>query len=487
MSDALSYSDYVAIVYASLQTCGVLSTSFYVLLKSSSTGCFERLKEIWSYKWIYISTLSTIYDQATDIGVLIYWHSLIDNNDIKHVDMTLLFVLSCIFCIISRLFNSGLGILLVKSKLLGLFLGLFDLMIMACVWDKITGVSNILDPNQMREDQDELSWILLLQTCEIFFESLPQILLQSLFLIRTFNNQTIYDDNYKNNQLQFDIFLVWISLFISVISATNKISNDAITRGGKTSQRNKIENKYNFRRKCPIINIGVLSQKIFFISTIITRLFICSLLWSVVGGLFLSLFVFICFIVFVIFVKCSVNDGTDTGLRNDKEPLWRIFLAFLTFESFGFNFITRTRNDHDNGNDNGNDNNTDSNSNSNIIINDVWHASRTPKRFLIHNILNFLGLLLILYFAIDDNFDCDNNICPDSTIRSFNHNRFVFVLFIIIFLTFILQIILFVSIPTLKKLSQKWEENYQSRKTTAKNGNFAVGTMVTVSVSPSPQ
>ena len=100
----------------------------------------------------------------------------------------------------------------------------------------------------------------------------------------------------------FNIYLVWISLFISVVSATNKISDAAIT-DGDVSARDKSENKYNIRGKCPIVNIGGLSKKLFFASTIITRLFLYSLLWSVCGGIFAGLFVVICFVVFVIGVK----------------------------------------------------------------------------------------------------------------------------------------------------------------------------------------
>ena len=44
---------------------------------------------------------------------------------------------------------------------------------------------------------------------------------------------------------------------------------------------------------------------------------------------------------------------------------------------------------------------------------DFEHKSSEIKRFTVHNTLNFLGLLLILYFAIDTSFDCDYNLCAD--------------------------------------------------------------------------
>ena len=424
MSVSLEYGDYVAIVYASLQTCGLLSTSLYVLFKSSSSDCIERLKEIWSYKWIYFSSLSTIYDQATDIGVLIYWYSLIDNKNIKHVDMMLSFVLSCIFLSISRFVTMYHGYLFIKSTLLGLFLGIFDLLIITFVWGKITENDDMFE--EMEQDEDEFTKISELQVFEVFFETLPQILLQSLFLIRTFNNEAVYDAS--------NIYLVWISLFISVVSATNKISHMAMTYGGNVSDRDEFKNKYNIRNKCPIINIGVLSKKIYFILTIITRLFLYSLLWSVCGGVFVCLFVVSCCVVFVICVKRHVYEKEDVAV-DDSDSLFWICLAFLQFEAFGFvgNF------DHS-------------------------HESSEPKQFIHHNTLNLFGLLLILYFGIDNSFDCDYNLCADKKIRSFSYNTFVFVLFLVVICAFLLQIILFLSIPKFDHLSQEWEDSYQRRK-----------------------
>ena len=83
-----------------------------------------------------------------------------------------------------------------KSKLLGLFLGMFDLLIVIFVWGKISGLStniHMLQLEEMKQDEDELSMISQLQLIEIFFEALPQMLLQSLFLIRTFSNSVVYD------------------------------------------------------------------------------------------------------------------------------------------------------------------------------------------------------------------------------------------------------------------------------------------------------
>ena len=431
MSLNLDYGDYVTIIYASLQSFGILSTSFYVLFKSSSSGCMEKLKEIWSYKWIYFSSLSTIYDQATDIGVLIYWHSLINNDKIEHVDMELLFVLSCIFLSISR-FVSGMYVFaIMKSVLLGLFLGMFDLLIMTLVWVKISENKNTLE--ELRQDEDELSIILGLQMYETYFETLPQILLQSLFLIRTFKNDVVYDTNN-----QFNIYLVWISLFISVVSSTNKISSYG-TSGG-ISTRDSILFKLNIRKKCPIINIYLLSLKMYFILTILTRLFIYSLLWSICGGMVVTLFFVTCFVVHVVCLKKGVYTLEDLGLRDGNDSIYHVSLAFFTWEAFGF-------------------------------LGKFNHESTTLKRFVISNTLSLIGLLLVLYFGIDNSFDCIANLCANKKIRSLKYNTFAFVIFCIIIGTFIVQCGLWLLIPKFFQLSTKWEINYQSKKQMKKTSN----------------
>ena len=438
MTTSLDYSDYVTIIYASLQTVGLLSTSIYVLLKSSSSGCVDRLKEIWSYKWIYISSLSTIYDQATDIGVLIYWYSLIGNKDIKHVNITLLFILSCIFCCIARFINICAGIVLVKSWILGIILGLFDLLITTFVWGNITnGSKNIFSFRAFEDGDDELSQIADLQYIEIFCESFPQILLQSLFLIRTFGNDIIYDTTNP-----FNLSLIWISLFMSIISAVNKISTihikDSDTSKSKGDDDSENEYKYNIRcSKCPIINIGILSVKMFYISTTVSRLFVFALLWSVVGGLFIAIMFLLCFTVFVVCVKYGIYDKDDT-IAGEDNSVFRISSFFVDLEAFGF-------------------------AANSMHFYQSFSLSET-KRFVIHNLFNLLSLLLVLYFSIDDSFDCIDNLCADSKIRNLNYNTFVFGLVITTFVAFFIQIVLYFIIPTLKKLATKWEENYQSKK-----------------------
>ena len=482
MARNFDYGDYIAIIYASLQTIGILSTSIYVLIKSSAAGCLERLEEIWSYKWVYVSSLSTIYDQASDIGVIIYWYNLID-KDIENVDMTLLFALSSGFCLLSRIVNIFVASLMVKSCIIGMFAGIFDLLITILVWGKITNTrSKIFKDIAFANDVDEFTIISYLQMFEAIFEALPQILLQSLFLIRTFNNQLIYSYDDMNNY--FNVILVWMSLFMSIISATNKISHIAITQG-TISQREKFENRYNVRcncirnGECPIINIGIVFVKCFYVSNIITRLFIYSLLWSVAGGVFAIIFFIICLIVFISCIKCKVfnlGDDHDATLDSNTIPNSpsgdKINIAMVNVETgsnYNYNsahldankgacmlgmyfviseaFCLMSNNLYDSSLS------ISSNENVNII-----------KRFLIHNLCNFFAILLILYFSLNNDFDCKFKLCAHSKIRNINYNNIVFGLTITVFITLLIQSILFCTIPTFKKLSRQWESNYQNRK-----------------------
>ena len=427
----LKYGDYVVIIYAMLQTFGILSSSFYVLLKSSASGFRGKFKEIWSYKWIYVSTLSTIYDQATDIGVLIYWYNLRNNDQVFHVDCLSLFVLSCSFCASTRIFNMIWGIIYCQSKFFGLLLGMFDLLVSAFVWGKITNTSLVVFKNSaFKNNEDELSNVTRSQFLEVLLESLPQILLQSLFLIRTFDSTFIYDN--KN------IFLVWISLFFSVFSATNKISNFAMTGAGNINKRNEFENKYNIRcnGKCPIINIGVLSVKMFYTFNVMTRLFVYCVVWSVVGGIFVIIFFIIVFIIFILGVKCGIYEQDEYNVFGSNQSFMDICIAFIGGEAFCFGALEFYKS----------------------------LSSGETKRFFIHNLLNYISLFVVLYFSIDDSFDCFYNICADSQIRNIFYNKFLFALIISIFCTSVIQIVLFIKVNSFKMISKKWEGDYRMRK-----------------------
>ena len=94
-----------ALCYSVTLTLFVISSSILIFVKADGK-CSAKLQMVWDFKWIYTSILSQVYDQATDIGVLIIWFELAteQTSETKRViNMTLMVVLCIIFSIWSRI------------------------------------------------------------------------------------------------------------------------------------------------------------------------------------------------------------------------------------------------------------------------------------------------------------------------------------------------------------------------------------------------
>ena len=125
-----------ALCYSITLTVFVISSAILIFVKADGK-LGAKLTMIWNFKWIYTSILSQVYDQATDIGVLIIWFQLAteQRSATKQViNMTLMVVLCIIFSIWSRIAVAlYLGIKTHKSPGDAL-LSLFDLIIVKKVW-----------------------------------------------------------------------------------------------------------------------------------------------------------------------------------------------------------------------------------------------------------------------------------------------------------------------------------------------------------------
>ena len=122
-------------------------------------------------------------------------------------------------------------------------------------------------------------------------------MLQSVFIIRSFN-----DTQLKENG---NIQLVAASLVASLFSISNKytwLDKEAVAEGAKTVK---------FRRGCPCISPYYVLRIIWRFSFVATRFCIFSLVWSVLGGEILGIFLAISFCIWCIpfaFKEFSLED-----------------------------------------------------------------------------------------------------------------------------------------------------------------------------------
>eukprot|EP01084_Bolivina_argentea_P307597 531696_1 len=228
----------------------------------SKKGMFKTwYKSVWKKKKIYFQLIPHFFDQATDLGVILeYWRL---RNDDVGINTMYLFGTS-IFVIVFHRIISSIAIYRLTNNKKFVLLQIFDLLMIQSIWTNYQ-----LDTDEPSNSQRYL------QVLEAIFESSPQILISTAFLV-------------KANTSQVNA-LVIISLITSFWSLSARVSGDDKQMFNKDWKgiNFKLSNFKSF--KCfDIINykwfIRVILWRFMEISS---RIVLLTLVWINVGGLFI--------------------------------------------------------------------------------------------------------------------------------------------------------------------------------------------------------
>eukprot|EP01084_Bolivina_argentea_P052488 96430_1 len=226
---ALSTGFLITIVYGSSQMFLLLLVAikvYYVSRKDSDkVSCKSMMYSIWKERGVYSPVIIHIYDTATDIGVLYSWYKLsqYEKNveNLESLNMKQFFEIGIGFMIayrsIAALMGMYLGYQIAGEKgarcvatIGGFFCGLLELNIFVAIYlDK----TELADENKkpgagMAQKASQLM--------ECVLESLPEVIMQSVFVMRALNDETLA-------QAAGEIsWLVLFSIFASLLSITNK-------------------------------------------------------------------------------------------------------------------------------------------------------------------------------------------------------------------------------------------------------------------------
>eukprot|EP01083_Nonionella_stella_P177773 625829_1 len=251
----MEYSSIIAIAYFSMNFVFLIALGVSVYkqgghkIKSKS-----YLKDIWNQRKIYAPIIIHFYDTATDIGVILHWYQLMQKeNDpnkgihYKSVNMNVFFW-SGITCLIVYRF-CWLCYLFLKWFIDGEFVWYFvvlvlcDLYIFLPVYDSFSRAQDTITANAKKrgknvetqktaqEEQKEnnaseslpeeeiepTSFQYYVQISESIIEALPQIILQSVFIIRSENDPVLRKGSNDSN-----VFLLIFSVIGSLLSISNK-------------------------------------------------------------------------------------------------------------------------------------------------------------------------------------------------------------------------------------------------------------------------
>ena len=342
----LSWSNIAFIIYFSVNIVLLIVISCIVRKRndySNKTQCLSRIHKMRSF---YATVIIHIYDMATDIGVFVNWGMLAyDGNDYESIDMFGLFWTAISFAILYRMilvFIACIGscqdycfmkhgfdfILYDQHSLIGqiccccypLF-GLLDCFILNRL---IQAMLN--EDEKMPTDLDDYTpprvQLRGLRIIETTFESIPEIILQSVFLIKSMNDERLRENS--------SIGLVTMSLIASLISISYKfVWIDKFMFAEKAEDIDLKKEK-----PCKCLNWYYMLRMTWRISTIIVRFVIYCLMWCVVGGV-----PFVIFLVITVIIGCCLNVIWDRKTDAEINYCCVPFIEIATIEPIKNKFI----------------------------------------------------------------------------------------------------------------------------------------------------
>eukprot|EP01083_Nonionella_stella_P034164 93533_1 len=126
---------------------------------------------LWQKKKVYLQLIPHFFDQATDLGVIFEYYNLRETE--KGIDTEYLFIVSICVLIFHRIISSAAVYHLTRKPMHVLY-QIFDLLMIRCIWTNYKLGSD--EPSNSQR---------YLQILEATFESAPQILIATAFLVKS--------------------------------------------------------------------------------------------------------------------------------------------------------------------------------------------------------------------------------------------------------------------------------------------------------------
>eukprot|EP01083_Nonionella_stella_P087162 242355_1 len=240
----------------------------------------EFLETVWSMKSIYGTVLVHLYDTSTDIGVLVAWSVLayneLSNNDPVSSDVRMLpfLIPACVLLFLHRIVFMIYYYTFLHDtdyfEACDMIWILSDTYILKIAYESFQ--QQYTEPCVMQKN---------LQLWESVFESMPQLVLQTVFLIKT--NQSLSNDA--------DMILIFLSITASIISVLTKYM--WYDRNWVASRAQSVHFKY---KKCKFpycISYSYVARSLWRFSELMLRFIIFSLIWTVLGGVYLGIYLII--------------------------------------------------------------------------------------------------------------------------------------------------------------------------------------------------
>eukprot|EP01084_Bolivina_argentea_P016858 31495_1 len=234
--------------------------------KKQKSFCEEWLRTIWKMRGVYSGLAVHSFDVLTDILVIIEWMEAENTKDIDHIDSQVM-AYSAIGVMAFSKCLSTLAIWIKEKDISRCILQFFDLLIFEEIYeshDKIRQKVKLKDEKAAIESTISFKYV---RNMEATFESIPQAILQLVFVMRTSEIKIIFI----------------ISILQSIISMSNSVLNHDNT------QMQDDEFKEYKQRLPPTLKF--VKHAISRLAEIAYRIGLLALLWTVCQGFCFSVII----------------------------------------------------------------------------------------------------------------------------------------------------------------------------------------------------
>eukprot|EP01084_Bolivina_argentea_P157924 275165_1 len=260
--------------------------------------CKLWFRSVWKMRSVYGSLAVHAFDVITDILVVKEWASTPD-EEVDNIDPQVMAICGISVILMSRIV-SAVAIFVKEYSITRSILQLFDLLIFQEIYEahrKIVSNWN----NKQTEDNtaavDSTITFKYVRSMEAILESIPQSVLQLVFVTRTSDVKAIFV----------------LSILQSIVSMTNSILNEDYTRMLQTKWK---MHKKRFPPTCQFIQHAISR-----LSEVAYRIGLLALIWTVCEGVAFSFMlaielIFICLRILFLMKKYDLQLTTDVVLLN---------------------------------------------------------------------------------------------------------------------------------------------------------------------------
>eukprot|EP01084_Bolivina_argentea_P292018 501941_1 len=238
--------------------------------KKQESFCELWAKTVWKMKGVYSSLVVHCFDVLSDVLVILQWLNT-PNVDDDNIDPQVMAYTAIFVILFSKTFST-VAIYIKEQKFTRALLQFLDLLIFQEIYEAHNKIKHQINKKDLKDKNTTIESTLsfkYIRQMEAVFESIPESVLQLVYVLRTSSIKTIFV----------------LSIIQSMISMTNSVLNQDYTR----MQEEKWK---KYKQKLPP-TIQFFKHAMFRFSEVAYRVGLLSLLWTVCGGFIFSIIAFI--------------------------------------------------------------------------------------------------------------------------------------------------------------------------------------------------